>query len=190
MTSAADLAELIEDWAKWLAFVELCARRPGAAHEVDAQKYRTLHQGLLEACRSAAAVEGPTRALFREIEELAGPWLSKEAVAGAGQEILIKLVLRCRAVQRQLGGPRSVPLGRFVKPLALGAVALAITFVLLRGAWIGRPGTPSVISQVETAIVRTAYAVKRSSLKQRVYIAAPIVCVVTMWVVYRSTRSG
>src|SRR4051794_31796911 len=88
-----EYAALRDRWRRWTEVVELFARRRRARHRVDPRSYRALHAGVIESCRSASATaDGPRRALCRDLENLAQPWLTTGALARADRDLLLDLL--------------------------------------------------------------------------------------------------
>jgi hypothetical protein len=134
-------AALRAGWRQWTAIVEAFARRRPARRRVSPQAYARLHQGLLAACRSLAetATEAD-KSYYQGLESLAGPWLTAEVLARTDRQLLGDLWLRCRQVQRELGGGPGFPaVWRWaVSVLLLGALAAAVPFAQLMG-WVRLP---------------------------------------------------
>ena len=72
--------------------------------------YLTLHQSLIEACRtSAAEADEAERTFYRHLEDLALPWLTPKALAQVDREILFSLLLCCRRAEQELGRQQLEP---------------------------------------------------------------------------------
>jgi serine/threonine protein kinase len=99
---ADELAMLQKSWHQWTTIVELFALHRSRGH-VDWHAYQELHKELIEACRArSAAVVEAKRAFYRELEDLALPWLTPKALAQTDREILFSLLLRCQQAEQEL----------------------------------------------------------------------------------------
>jgi hypothetical protein len=96
-------AILAKNWRRWTAIVEDFARRRRGRHWVSPRAYHTLHLELLQVCHTlASAAENGHGDFYRELANIAQPWLTPRALAQAEHEILSDLLLLCRQVERKL----------------------------------------------------------------------------------------
>jgi hypothetical protein len=135
------MAELTRRWRRWTAVVELFARRRRARRRVDPTAYERLHRELLGACRSlAGAADEGRRQCSRRLEELAGPWVSPEALERSDREACIDLLAQCRRAEREFGvrpraWPRALSLARLLT-LAAGLAVAALWLAPSAWAWL------------------------------------------------------
>jgi serine/threonine protein kinase len=112
------------DWAAWAGVVGAYAEaRPPGVTELA---YHELHDRLVEACaRRALGTDGEKRVFFRQLADLARPWLSLESLARAEPEAVRVLFARCREVESALGGrPRRAGALTWAAALVLGTLPL------------------------------------------------------------------
>ena len=173
------------DWSRWTTIVEAFAHRRPSRRWVDPVAYGTLHRRLLAQCRAEA--DGPgASAGSEELESLVRPWLSPKTLAQADREILGGLLVRCRAVERRLGGRRRgftfrVPSARLLLPATVGAGSCVL------GALVFGPGP--AMDWVRGWSNALWFTVRRSSDVQRLAAVALVVVCVSIRVVSRIARS-
>lgn len=175
-------------WRRWTAIVELFARRRLARRRVDPRDYRTVHQGLLAACRSLADSAGEeSRAYYEGLEVLARPWLSPRILAHADSEILDSLLVRCRQVEAELGFRRrsSAALGGAIKALLL-ASALAGSILLL---WATGVDMAPALDQARGWSDVIWFSVRRSSDMQKLALVTALVILASVYGVQRTAQS-
>jgi hypothetical protein len=182
---STELAALRTRWRRWTAIIELFANRRRGRHRVNAQAYRTIHRGLTEACRSLAdTADAPKRAFYRDLEELARPWLNPGVLAKADQEILLDLLLRCREAERDLGGrTRGIALLRLAVLVLMGS---SILVVFRLSDWSG-PGVWSRVLGWSDSFWLALLG--RSGSIERFFLSSTIVILVSLSIASRVARS-
>jgi len=182
-----ELFVLRRGWRRWVAIIELFARRRRARHRVDLQGYGALHKELITACRSlAASAEGTARDFYQGLEDLARPWRTPRVLAKADREILVDLLTRCRRAERELGGRAWVAAARRWSMPVLASSATVAAVVLL--TWTaGRCWSP-VLDRVQSWSDLVWYSVKHSSEIERLFIISLIVAGASAYVVSRAAR--
>src|SRR5215468_3104412 len=127
---------LRELWYRWLAVVELFARRRAGQHRLAEQEYRALREDLLRACRSLAEAAGAAGAgRYEALEGLVEPWLTLRTLGQADKELLFDLRERCQQIGQALGGPPWRFRARVWARLGLVLAPFVVGFVLL--SWTG-----------------------------------------------------
>lgn len=175
-------------WHRWTAIVALFARRRLARRRVDPRAYKTLHQGLLAACRSLAGSAGEeSRAYYEGLEVLAHPWLSPKTLARADPEILDSLLARCRQVEAELGGRRrpSAALGGALKALLLASALVGL--ILL--PWAAGVEMAPALDQARGWSDVLWFAVRRSSDMQKLALVTVLVILASVYGVSRTAQS-
>jgi hypothetical protein len=185
---STEQARLRRLWRRWTAVVELFARLRRARQGVHPQAYRALHEKLTATCQALAEqAEGEQRAFYRELEDLAQPWMTPRALEQAEWEILIDLLGRCQEVEQKLEGRVWLPrLRRWTKPLlAVLAVPMGVLLLVWTADWLWLPAWDWVSDWSQ----RILLAVKRSSDLERMSLVGVIAILIAIYVVSRTARS-
>jgi hypothetical protein len=180
-----DLDTLKKNWRRWTAIVDMFARRKRARLHVDAANYSTLHQQVVEACRSLAErVEAPRRVFYQHLEQVAGPWLNLRILEHGEKEILFDLMERCRQAEKELGGRGRAAAIRRALPgvLLFAAVAGLVLLAALASGW----WTP-VLAKIREWFGEVWFAVQHASLLQRAVAASVIVTLAAGYFLWHTT---
>jgi hypothetical protein len=168
--------------------VALFARHRAARKWVDPQAYAATHRELIARCKAVAETANEVEAAFyRYMEDLAQPWLDPGTLARADRDIAVDLLMRCREVERQLGGRRffcSPPLAW--TPVGVTALIFAITLVTSRNARVLLSGPMGYARGWVDDIV---FRVTHSTDTERLFSVACILVAVSIYSVSRTARS-
>jgi hypothetical protein len=182
-----ELVVLRRGWRRWVAIIELFARRRRARHRVDLQAYGALHKELIAACRSLAdSAEGTARDFYQGLEDLTRPWWTPRVLAKADREILVDLLIRCRQAERELGGRVWVATARR-RSIPVLASSAAVAAVVLLTWTAGRRWSP-VLDRVQSWSDFVWYSIKHSSEIERLFVISLIVAGASAYVVSRAAR--
>lgn len=184
---SAELAGLRRRWRQWSAIVRLFAQHRTGRDRVKESEYRALHDALLESCRVQATRGDETRrSFFRQMEDMAKPWLTAHSLARADRAILLDLLARCQKVERALGGARWW-LRRTTRVLVL-LLVVALAGGLLLASWsASQAGLPG-LERARGPLHQVWLAVKQSSFNQRLLVAGTVVTLFAGYMVWRSGR--
>jgi len=191
MTGPSDVTQrtaLRELWYRWLAVVEMFARRRHGQDRLAEQEYQALREDLFRVCRSLAETAGAAgRDRNEALEGLVRPWLTLRTLERADQEILFDLRERCRQVGRDLGGPtwRSRLRGWGSPWLWLGgaAVGTAVGLATVNRLWLSLP------QWLREQVLALRGAIGQTSAAQRGFVAALLIVLVTIWLAVRAMRA-
>ena len=97
-------SELRIYWRAWMAVVERFALRRNH-RRVEPEVYKSLHGGLIRACRSRVEVaEEVKRPFYEHLVDLVQPWLTLKLLEHSDREILFDLLICCREADLELHG--------------------------------------------------------------------------------------
>jgi hypothetical protein len=115
--------------------VALFARSRPARKRVNSDDYAELHRELVSQVRAMTHSANDMEATFyRYLEDLIQPWLDTHILARAERDILFDLLIRCRRVEKQLGGRSWLRVIRTGSAIALlGASFFAIILLCIVG---------------------------------------------------------
>jgi hypothetical protein len=196
MTSAPAHAErassLATRWREWTEVVRQIAVKRAELVDVDGERYHQLYADLLAAIRARRSEAAPAeRESLRELEELLVPWVSLESLRWADNEIVHKLLGRCRSAQASLvgrGSSRTLRLpSRRLGPLLIGVGALGLAVVVFGGLWPGDTGLGSVVPAVRGWLDSLVLSIRRLTFEEHLMLGAALVSVVAIFAVWRST---
>jgi hypothetical protein len=189
MREGTELFVLRRCWRRWVAILELFARRRRRRHRVDVRAYVAMHGELLAACRSLAdSAGGTTRAFYQGLEDLARPWLTPRVLAKADREILFDLLTRCRRVEGELCGRSRARAAAVVRRSLslLAALAALATAILL--AWTAARRWSPVLAPVRGWLDLAWFSLKRSGEIEQLFVISLVVVAVSARVVSRAAR--
>lgn len=131
----AELTELGEHWQRWAAVVAHFSNGRKRKHPISGNAYRQLHGALLQSCKAAVnAVDESKLPSLQRIESLVRPWVTVEALAGAGTKNAQRLLGQCQQVNGVFQG---VPAKSRAGGAAVGASPKAGLPILLLAFIIG-----------------------------------------------------
>jgi hypothetical protein len=174
-------------WERWARLVELFALRRPERRRVKGKDYALVHRELLAACRQArTGAEPELQEFYNRLEVLAEPWLTTRTLDQADAEILLDLLARCRAVERQLGSRRRWAAHHRLNPtllfVFLGCFLLAI--VLATHSMM----QPALL-WADDLLDRTLFFIRRASDLQKLFVVAVTLIIVSVIAVSRPARS-
>lgn len=176
--------DLRRRWQAWTKVVRAFVTRPGAASRYDPAEYEAAHQELVAACEARAAVaDGPAQDYFRELGDVARPWLTTRSLEQADRELLVALYRRCCQIDTELNrGFRAVlVLPRLPNGYAvLAVVILGLAIVAAAG---GMPGAVDDLTRTVRAVFR------QLTTAQQLLVAGAVVATAGGWLVWQVRRS-
>ena len=186
LKGATDSAVLKRCWYQWTGVVEHVAR--GRRGSIDPEAYARLHADLVRTCCLLAGEAPPEQRLYyRRLHDLVAPWMSIVVLARTEPELLVALMRRCRAMERQLHGRLWLRLaGRAAAQVAL---SLALAAVLVPLGWFTSQKAIPVVETVQDWSLDFWLALKYSSPTQRLLLGGFVASVLAMLMISRSTRT-
>lgn len=183
---ATDSAVLKLRWRQWTGVVEYVAG--GRRGSVDPEAYARLHTDLVRICRRLAG-QGPPekRSSYERVQNLVGPWMSFAVLARTDPELLVALLRRCQAVDRELYGRTWLTLaGRAASQVALALVLAAVLIPL--GRLTSQQAIP-VVEKVQDWALELRLAIKYSSPTERLLVGGIAATLIAVSIISRSTRT-
>jgi hypothetical protein len=166
--------------------VAAITRRRGS-RLVEPKAYRALHQELLAICQGlAAGAEEGEGGYYQRLQEVVQPWLTPSVLARTDQEILVQLLARCRAVEKELGGPPwSWALRRWLQRSLLGLTILAF---LGAAGWVARVNGASIPEALRQGRLWLGQAVANLDATDQLILVVIVVSLIAMAVIIRGSR--
>jgi hypothetical protein len=140
---------------------------------------------LLEECEALAAVAAlPNRDLYEQIESLVSPWITLESLRQADSDIINDLLLRCRQIDRRLGGRQRFAVGT----CAMVVFALVMAGTVLVGLWMTDRLRSPLLSWIEVRFSVVPWAMNHSKEIPWLFVAGIIVTLLTIYIVSRGAH--
>lgn len=176
--------DLRRRWRSWTKVVRAFVTKPGAASRYDPAEYEAAHQELVAACEErAAGADGPARDYFRELADVARPWLSTRSLEQADRELLMALYLRCYRIDGELNrGVRAV----LVLPRLPSGYAVLAVVILGLAVVAAAGGMPDAVDDL-IRHVRAPF--RQLTTAQQLLAAGTVVAAVGGWLVWQVRRS-
>lgn len=130
--------DLARKWQNFADVIRLFAEKRSSRNEITQEKYRSIHDALLQAVGKEDAALPEQCDVLHEIKQLAEPWVNVESLKQADTALMKDLAKRCDDLSKQLANRRSVKLSAGVSLAILVGVFVG-AFVLVMGmdVWTG-----------------------------------------------------
>jgi hypothetical protein len=168
--------------------VEAVARRRSDLHHMDGQEYRVLHSRITTTCKElAGSGDEARRKLYEDLEATVQPWLSPRVLAHADSEILAHLLVRCRTIERELGGRAWARAIR--RPAALALFLIVAATLAVVTVWSARGLRTALAEGFQDVSNAIRLVLWRSSDLEKWSALAVVVILLSIYNVSRTARS-
>jgi len=178
-----------EQWHRWTGFVSEFAHHRPTARQIRGEQYAAIQKYLVTTCRELA-VNGndADRQFFTNLENLAKPWVSPQALEQIAPDLLDDLLTRCQRADEELNGRRwPNRLRRRARPLVfIGIFALALASCLLIGStgnlW---QGFVDAFTRIRVGLLNATAQVNDNL---RIFLATVLLCLMAAYATWRYKR--
>ena len=92
-------------WQRWTEFVAGIAGDKKRRVRIDPTEYEALHRALLAACQAMITrAQADAHTWLRHLQQVVEPWMTASSLEQIDNELLQDILVRCRAVDREIGG--------------------------------------------------------------------------------------